>query len=72
MTTEEIAERLTEAQQRMIVDIGDGQPREYALGQTGFALMRMGLVFINDLGARHLTDRGHQARRILQSKGKEQ
>ena len=47
---------LTGSQKRMLMEIGQGQPREYALGRTGFALVRMGLVFVNDLGARHLTD----------------
>ena len=53
---------LTKAQKAMLVEIDRGQPREYALGKTGFALMSKGLVFVNELGARHLTDAGHAAR----------
>jgi hypothetical protein len=58
-----------EAQQRMIVDIGDGQPSEYPLGLTGFALMRRGLLFVNELGARHLTDLGLAVREVLKGEG---
>ena len=61
-----IAAGLTGAQKRKIVAIGNGQPREFALGVTGFALLRFGLAFVNELGARHLTDDGHAVRAILQ------
>ena len=69
MDVEAIAKGLSQAQRRMIVDIGDGKPREYALGQTGFALERMRLVFVNELGARHLTDSGHALRAYLEGEG---
>ena len=39
---ERIAAGLSEAQKAKLFDIGDGKPHEYALGTTGFALMRMG------------------------------
>lgn len=61
-----VASMLTDAQKRMIIEIGDGQPCEYALGMAGFALMRRGLVFVNELGARHLTDDGHAVRQSIQ------
>lgn len=60
-----LAAQLTPPQRAMILDIGDGKPREYALGVTGFALLRAKLVFVNKLGARHLTDEGHAVRRAL-------
>lgn len=63
---ERIAAGLSEAQKAKLFDIGDGKPHEYALGTTGFALMRMGLVFVNELGARHLTDAGHAIRKVLE------
>lgn len=63
---------LTAPQRRMILEIGQGQPREYSLGKTGFALVRMGLVFVNDLGARHLTDDGHSVHTLLKGTPNEQ
>jgi hypothetical protein len=61
-----VAGQLTAPQRRMLLDIGDGKPREFGLGVTGFALLRAKLVFVNELGARHLTDDGHAVRRVLQ------
>jgi hypothetical protein len=69
MDVEKIANGLTKAQRAMLIDIADGKPREYSLGQTGFALDRQGLVFVNELGARHLTDEGHAVRAYLVEKG---
>ena len=63
---EQIAAGLTETMRSMLVDIGDGKPREYALGRTGFALCDRGLVFVNELGARHLTDAGQAVRAVLE------
>ena len=69
MTTDEqarkIAAGLSEAQKAKLLAIGDGQPREFALGVAGFVLLRRGLAFVNDLGARHLTDEGHAVRKVL-------
>lgn len=65
---ERVVNSLTEAQRRMILTIGDGQPRGFALGVTGFALLRMKLAFVNELGARHLTDEGHAVRKLLEAK----
>ncbi len=62
---EQVAVALPLAQRRMILRIDRGQPREFGLGTAGFALMRKGLVFVNELGARHLTDEGHAVREIL-------
>ncbi len=50
---------LTEPQHRKLSEIQPGQPAEYPLGRTGHALIRMGLVFVNEFGARCLTDAGH-------------
>ena len=50
---------LTPAQHRKLAEIQPGQPAEYPLGLTGHALIRMGLVFVNELGARCLTAAGH-------------
>lgn len=61
-----IARSLSPAMRKMILEIGDGQPREYALGQSGFALLRLKLVFINELGARHLSDDGQSVRAIIE------
>ncbi len=66
---ERIAKQLTEPQRRMILAIGAGQPREFVLGGTGFALLRAKLAFVNELGARHLTDLGNAVRRVLVSTG---
>lgn len=54
-----IAAGLTKAQREKLLAIGDGQPREFSLAGPGFALVRSGLAFVNELGARHLTDEGH-------------
>jgi len=51
--------KLTEPQRRKLTALRNGQPAEYPLGRTGHALIRMGLVFVNELGARQLTDAGH-------------
>jgi hypothetical protein len=59
---EQIVADLTPAQRAKLLEIGNGQPREYALGGAGFALLRKNLVFVNELGARHLTDEGHAIR----------
>lgn len=64
---ERIARGLTKAQREKLLTIGDGQPREFSLGGSGFALVRHGLAFVNELGARHLTDDGHAVRAHLQS-----
>lgn len=53
------ARKLSPTQRAKLADIAPSQPREYPLGQTGHALIRIGLVFVNELGARHLTDAGH-------------
>jgi hypothetical protein len=53
----------------MILEIGDGRPREYSLGQSGFALLRLELVFVNELGARHLSDVGQSVRAIIEEEG---
>lgn len=66
MDAKRIAAQLTAPQRHMILTIGDGQPREFTLGVVGFALLRSGLVFVNELGARHLTDDGHAVRKVLQ------
>lgn len=57
--------KLTEAQKRKLLAIGDGQPVEFPLGQSGLFLIERGLAFVNELGARHLTDEGHAVRRAL-------
>lgn len=64
-----IARSLSPAQRKMILDIGDGRPREYSLGRTGFSLLRLKLVFINELGARHLSDDGQSVRAIIEEQG---
>ncbi len=64
-TAEQIAAGLTPAQRRKLLTIGDGQPCEFPLETSGFALMRKDLVFVNELGARQLTDVGHQVRKII-------
>ena len=61
-----VAGGLSEAMRAKLIEIGDGQPVEYALGGVGFALKRRGLVFVNQLGARHLTDHGHAVRRVIE------
>jgi len=53
---------MTPAQHAKLNAIGDGKPAEYPLGHAGHALIRMGLVYVNELGARHLTDAGHKQR----------
>lgn len=60
-----LAAGLTEAQRRKILSIGDGQPVEFALGQSGLFLIERGFAFVNELGARHLTDLGHAVRTHL-------
>lgn len=60
-----IARGLSEAQRVMLIDLGRGQPREYSLGRAGFALIDKELAFVNELGARHLTDLGHAVRTHL-------
>lgn len=62
---EKIAEGLTEAMRTVIYDLKDGRSREYALGATGFALIRRGLVFVNELGERHLTKEGRHVISVL-------
>ena len=62
---ERIAAGLSLAQRRMLLDIGDGRPREYSLGRTGFSLIDSRLAYVNELGARHLTDLGHAVRRVI-------
>lgn len=64
-----IARSLSPAQRSMILEIGDGRPREYSLGQSGFALLRLELVFVNELGARHLSDVGQSVRAIIEEEG---
>lgn len=59
---ERIAAGLSEAQRRIMADLEKGQPCEYALGRAGFALLNSGLAFVNEFGARHLTDLGHAVR----------
>ena len=54
-----IARALTGAQRQMLIALKSGQPQEFVLGRTGFALIDNGLAFVNELGARHLTDWGH-------------
>ena len=49
-----ISNLLTPAQRAKLNAIGDGKPAEYPLGHAGHALIRMGLVYVNELGARHL------------------
>jgi hypothetical protein len=61
-----IAAGLTKAQKKMVLEIGTGRPREYSLGRAGFALMRAKLVYVNELGARHLTNAGRELYAILE------
>ena len=61
-----IAASLTKAQRAKIMAIGDGQPVEFSLGQSGLFLIERGFAFENELGARHLTDLGHAVRTHLQ------
>ncbi|RKF23340.1 hypothetical protein D6851_02390 [Altericroceibacterium spongiae] len=61
----EIAAGLSEAQKRKLAAIGDGQPEEFALGQYGLFLIERGYAFVNELGARHLTDKGHATLRAI-------
>ena len=64
---------MTGAQKRKLAAIGNGQPKEFPLGQSGLFLIERGFVFVNDLGARHLTDKGHEVlRTILRGEGNEQ
>jgi hypothetical protein len=65
MTPAEIAAKLTKAQRAKILAIGNGQPREFAWGQSGLFLIERGFAFENELGARHLTDKGHAVRAHL-------
>jgi hypothetical protein len=65
LSAAEIARTLTPAQCRMLVEIDRGQPRQFALGRAGFKLIDLGLAFVNELGARHLTDRGLAVRREI-------
>ena len=60
-----VAGGLSEAMRAKLIEIGDGQPVDYARGGVGFALKRRGLVFVNQLGARDLTDHGHAVRRVI-------
>lgn len=55
----DIARALSEAQRRMLIALENSQPKEFSLGLPGLALIDNGLAFVNELGARHLTDRGH-------------
>lgn len=55
----DIARALSEAQRRKLIELENGQPREFSLGLPGLALVDNGLAFVNELGARHLTDFGH-------------
>lgn len=55
----DIARALSEAQRRMLIALENGQPKEFSLGLPGLALIDNGLAFVNELGARHLTDWGH-------------
>lgn len=55
----DIARALSEAQRRMLIALENGKPREFPLGLPGMALIDNGLAFVNELGARHLTDWGH-------------
>lgn len=66
MTPEQVAAGLSEAQKRKILAIGHGQPVEYPLHASGLWLIERGLVFVNELGARHLTDDGYSVRAILE------
>lgn len=54
----EIARALSEAQRRMLIALENSQPKEFSLGLPGLALIDNGLAFVNELGVRHLTDRG--------------
>ena len=61
-----IAGGLSEAQRRKLLAIGNGQPVEFALHASGLFLIERGFAFVNELGARHLTDEGHAVRAHLQ------
>lgn len=67
-----IIARMSEAQKRKLFAIGDGQPVEFALGQSGLFLIERGFAFVNELGARHLTDRGCAVRARLKENTDEQ
>jgi hypothetical protein len=59
------ARRLTVAQRRKLLAIENGQPKEFPLHASGLFLIERGFVFVNELGARHLTDNGHAMARFL-------
>lgn len=63
---DQIIAKMSASQQGKLFAIGNGRPREYALGQSGSALVRKGLAFVNELGARHLTDLGWAVRKQLE------
>lgn len=65
---ENLAAGLSEAQRVKLFDLRHGQPSHYVLGLAGFALMRRGLAFVNELGTRHLTDLGHAVCRHIESR----
>lgn len=60
---------LTKAQIRKMNELRNGQPAEYAWGQSGLFLIERGFAFENELGARHLTDKGHKALAALEGVG---
>ncbi len=62
------AQHLTQAQKNKLLAIGDGQPVEFPLHSSGLFLIERGYVFVNELGARHLTDLGHAVRAYLLQK----
>ena len=62
------ARRLTVAQRRKLRAIGNGQPAEFPLHASGLFLIERGFAFVNELGARHLTDKGHAMLRFLEGR----
>ena len=61
----ECVKRLTQAQKRKLLAIGDGQPKEFPWHSSGLFLIERGYAFENELGARHLTDLGHDVRKRI-------
>lgn len=56
---------LTTAQKNKLHELSNSQPIEYPMGKAGANLVKQGLAFINELGARHLTDLGHNVYRAI-------
>ncbi len=68
LTPEWAAKRMTAAQKRKLLSIGNGQPAEYPLHASGLYLIERGMVFVNELGARRLTDFGQKVRAFLEAR----